>query len=257
MLHNETLIENFASRLGGGVKLIRICRQYFTLIELLVVIAIIAILASMLLPALSKARDSAVTMNCLSNLKQLGPAWQLYSDDFDGWAPDALPYYGTPTATQWPKMMNDPQLGTVSNYSQPPNGLGYLPLKYPANYEGLASCRARPPFKEAAGFVDYGMTAHMSSVATNCRTYYDSVNKFIRFDRISTPGNLCWLADAYSYYNGIHYRHNGGAAAFFADGHLEVINMRRVTPTSARNIQEGFYRDSISNRWPFNGKAEK
>ena len=118
-------------------------------------------------------------------------------------------------------MLHDPAYGTTNvNYTKPPNGLGYLPLKYPANFEGLASCRARLPFTAAAGFVDYGMTAHMSSVATNCRTRYDSVNRFIRFDLISTPGFLCWLADGYSYYNGIHYRHNGGAAAFFADGHL-------------------------------------
>jgi prepilin-type N-terminal cleavage/methylation domain-containing protein/prepilin-type processing-associated H-X9-DG protein len=61
----------------------------FTLIELLVVIAVIAILASLLLPALARARDRAHTIQCVSNLRQIGIAYRLYAEDNEGRFPTA------------------------------------------------------------------------------------------------------------------------------------------------------------------------
>ena len=66
----------------------------FTLIELLVVVAIIAILASLLLPALSRARVTTRSRLCMSNLKQIGMAFELYLSDNDGFLPRGKDYYG-------------------------------------------------------------------------------------------------------------------------------------------------------------------
>ncbi len=69
-------------------------RQAFTLIELLVVIAIIALLVSILLPSLAKAKDLAKAAMCMSNLRNIGLTLVLYAEENDGFTPDVFDYHG-------------------------------------------------------------------------------------------------------------------------------------------------------------------
>jgi len=86
----------------------------FTLIDLLVFIAIISILASMLFPSFSRARESARRIDCINNLKQIGVATYMYTQDWDERYPIGYPYWSAPG-----NVPNQPQLSeTLHSYTK-------------------------------------------------------------------------------------------------------------------------------------------
>jgi len=234
------------------------CLAGFTLIELLVVIAIIAILAAMLLPALSKAKTKAQGIGCINNLKQLQLAWYLYSGDNSD---QVVRSAGMDRLVQFP---NDPEgippagaksqwvLGTMDSL---PSATNYVLLQMGTLFPYV---KALGVYKCPADRKAYGPAATVRSMSMNC--WMNPINSwnnvkgygggselrvFRKQTDIQVPAPAkCWVfidENPSSINDGwfvndpndkAHWPdvpatyHNGAGGLSFADGHAEIKKWR-------------------------------
>ena len=205
-------------------------QKKFTLIELLVVIAIIAILASMLLPALTKAKQKATAISCISNQKQTALMMTMYQNDNKNMQ----------AIQSWRTTPDGDQLVSWADYL---TYAGYLPKDPPASIgcpdDPIAPTRDASKYEsKGAREITYGVVSYWTLPAAYRTNAVDNVRTLL-VGKIDNPSSFPLLMDSYkiafesqfylcemsaSANNHAYARHNGRINTAFVDGHAEAVD---------------------------------
>jgi len=202
-------------------------KKNFTLIELLVVIAIIAILASMLLPALGKAREKAKSISCTNSQKQIGLLFQSYTDDYDGYWPMAKGQVAATSSISWRKCLKD--AGLIDSEA----GVSYAKEWSPSGWSTTKNCKLFCPTLAGKGnyrTYAYPLTGGDFGVGGN---NWSATPKFTKNSFIKYPTAKVSLVESGLINNGYtefgswqtspHFTfdtHNKRSNYLFVDGHV-------------------------------------